>query len=165
MRKFEEPDKPVRKKTKVKRKRKPMSEEQKKAAVERLAKARAARGPSQNSSVHESIRNLPDDHWRSPKKVKAWIKVWQEKVKGMKGAQNSKDRDIRREYQIAEVYLKNMKSYLSNGIWSDLRYGEEREHEVKFVVVAPAYNADGTMKRTKGYFYSDVGFWGEQDDE
>ena len=38
----------------IKRKRK-MTEEQRAAAAERLAKARAARGPSKNLSVHESM--------------------------------------------------------------------------------------------------------------
>ena len=41
---------------KVKTKRKPMSEEQKKAAIERLAKAREARGADGSKSVHEDIR-------------------------------------------------------------------------------------------------------------
>ena len=160
--KYEEPGKPVREKTKVKRKRKPMTAEQKAAAGERLAKARAAKGPSKHVSVDITIRTLPEDHFLSPTKVKSWIKVWQDKLKSMKTYRDSKDRDQRRTHLIGETYLKNMKSYLGNGIWSDSHYGEDRENEIKFLVIAPAYHEDGTMKRTKGFFYRDVGFWNEE---
>jgi len=159
MRKHEEPVSGERKKTKVKRKRKPMTPEQKAAAAQRLAVARAARGPAKNVSLHESIRELPDDHYLSPKSVKEWIKVWQDRLKGMKQYKTSKDRTQRGEYITAETYLKNLKSYLQNGIWSDSRYGEDREHQTKFLVVAPAYDADGNVKRTKGFFYKDYGYW------
>lgn len=165
LRKYEEPDKkPQRKKPKVKRKRKPMSEEQKKAAAERLKKAREAKSGTKNASLHESIRDLPDDHFLSPKKVKEWIKVWQTKVTDLRQHAQGKDRNLRMEYQIADNYVNNMKRYLQTGVWGDLRYGEDREHEVKFLVVAPAYYEDGTMKRTKGFFYRDAGFWGVEDE-
>ena len=69
---------------KVKRKRKPMSEEQKKAAVERLAKARAAKGADGSKSVHHSIRDLPEDHFLHWNKVKEWLKSNQEELKSMR---------------------------------------------------------------------------------
>ena len=57
---------------KVRKKRKPMTEEQKAAAAERLAKARekkAAGDPNYGQSgIHESLRNLPDDYPLHPKK-------------------------------------------------------------------------------------------------
>ena len=40
---------------KTKKKRKPMTEEQKVAAAERLEKARAARKPAKNDSIHYSV--------------------------------------------------------------------------------------------------------------
>ena len=61
--------------TKIRKKRKPMTEEQKAAAAERLAKARENRAPAQNLYVHESVRELPDDHALSLKKVRGWIKT------------------------------------------------------------------------------------------
>ena len=68
------------KKKRVRKKRKPMSEEQKQAASERLAKAREARAAKNpdygKSGIHESLRNLPDDAPISPKKVKQWIKIY-----------------------------------------------------------------------------------------
>ena len=58
----------------AKRKRKPMSEEQRAAAVERLAKAREARGHDGSSSVHPDLLEMDEDspiHW---KKVRQWVK-------------------------------------------------------------------------------------------
>ena len=60
---------------KVRKKRKPMTEEQRKAAAERLAVARAKKAPSQNTSIHPSVLALPDDHYLSYKNVKGWIKT------------------------------------------------------------------------------------------
>lgn len=163
MNKWEEPPKKIERK-KVKRKRQ-MSDEQKAAATERLKKARESRGPSLNLSLPENIRNLEPDHYLHPNKVKAWLKVWKEKQVGMKYWKDSKDRSQREEYQIAETYIKNMQNYLNTGIWSDFRYGENREHKIVWRVVAPAYYENGEMKRTKGYFYNDIGFYGEEIDE
>ena len=44
------------------RKKRQMTDEQKAAMVDRLAKARAARGPAKNLSIAESIRDLPLEH-------------------------------------------------------------------------------------------------------
>ena len=64
---------------KTRKKRKPMTEEQKVAAAERLAKARevrAAKNPDYGQSgIHPSLRDLSDDSPISPKKVKQWIKT------------------------------------------------------------------------------------------
>ena len=82
--------------------RKPMTEEQRVAAAERLAKARekkAAADPNYGkTNIHESLRNLPDDHQLHPKRVKEWIKTQKDlasaerkNVKaGMKGAEARK---------------------------------------------------------------------------
>jgi hypothetical protein len=62
--------------TKIKkvRKKRKMTEEQKAAAVARLAKARENRGPSQNKLIAEEVRNLPDENPLSLKNVRSWIK-------------------------------------------------------------------------------------------
>ena len=60
---------------KIRKRRKPMTKEQRAAAAERLAKARAAKGASKNLSINENIRNLEDDHPISPAKVKKWLKT------------------------------------------------------------------------------------------
>ena len=53
----------------IKKKRKPMTEEQKIAACERLAKARAARPPAKKSSIHHSVVAKPDEDMLSVKNV------------------------------------------------------------------------------------------------
>ena len=85
-------------KKKVRKKRKPMTEEQKQAAAARLEKVRqkrAAKNPDYGmSGIHESLRNLPEDHHAHPKKVKQWIKTQKDLAsserrsvkQGMKGA-------------------------------------------------------------------------------
>ena len=55
-------------KSKRPKKRKPMTEEQKKAAAERLAKAREAKGPIQYKNVSPDVIALPDDHFFHIKK-------------------------------------------------------------------------------------------------
>ena len=59
----------------TKRKRKPMTPEQKAAAAERLVKARAAKAPAKNESIHPSVLSLDDDNTFSVKNVKSWIKT------------------------------------------------------------------------------------------
>ena len=49
----------------IKKKRKPMTPEQKAAAAERLAKAREAKGPIQYKNVSPDVIALPDDHFLS----------------------------------------------------------------------------------------------------
>ena len=59
-----------------------MTEEQRAAASERLAKAREARAAKNpdygKTNIHESLRDLPDDYPITPKKVKQWIKTQKE---------------------------------------------------------------------------------------
>ena len=59
---------------KVRKKRKPMTPEQRLAAAERLEKARAAKAPAKKQSIHQNVISLPDDHPLSAQKVKNWIK-------------------------------------------------------------------------------------------
>ena len=70
------------KRKKVRKPRKPMTEEQKQAASARLEKAREARAAKNpdygQSNIHESLRNLPEDHRAHPKKVRKWIKTQKE---------------------------------------------------------------------------------------
>ena len=49
------------------KKRKPMTEEQRQAAAERLAKAREAKGPAQYKNIHPDVVALPDEHYLSLK--------------------------------------------------------------------------------------------------
>ena len=62
------------------KKRKPMTEEQKKAACERLAKARAAKPPAKKSSIHPTVLAKGDEHFLSAKNVQSWIKSQKEQL-------------------------------------------------------------------------------------
>ena len=89
-------------------KRKRMTEEQRLAAVERLAKAREARGHDGSKSVHENLRNMDEDspiHW---KKVKVWIKEIGEELRSMRHKRDSKSRKERTEFVDLEVYHSNL---------------------------------------------------------
>ena len=127
------------KKKKVRKKRKPMTEEQKQAAAERLEKARAARAAKNpnygQSSIHESLRDLPDDAPINPKKVKKWIKTQKEiaaserrnAVKNVKGA-------IAKEHA-ARGYINNMNHYIQHGDWVSDFYGEYEQHKITWVTI------------------------------
>lgn len=139
------------------KKKRVLTPQQKEELTQRLERARAAKGPAKNISVHESIRDLPDDHDLAPKKVRKWIKDQQMKLRSIKTLKTSKDRKERTSYFIEEAYLHNMQAYIRGGIWFDHRAGADRELKVKHKCVAMAYNKDGTVKRSLGVYYPDLG--------
>lgn len=145
-------------KVKKTRKKREMTKEQKDALVERMAKAREARGPAKNLSVDESIRDLPADDPFHPDKVKEWIKEQKEYLKSLgRNAKDDKDKNIRYQYWDTEAYIFNLQRYLSDGVYRDFRYGKNKESNVKQVCIKMAYYPDGTPKRTIGVFYQDLG--------
>ena len=145
---------------KKRKKRKPMTEKQRQAAAERLEKARevrAAKNPDYGKSgLHESIRDLLDDHPISPKKVKKWVKTQKELASmerknekgGIKGAT---DRKLSHE-----AYVRNMQRYLRDGDWVDYFYGEHQEYIIRSRCVSLAYDKDGNPKRNVGTYYPDI---------
>ena len=140
----------------INRKRK-MSDKQRAAAAERLAKARAAKQPAKNMTLDESIRDLPDDHALAPKKVKEWIKEQKTKVSSMRSMKDSKDGKDRGAYFVEEGYLHNLQNYLRTGTYADSRFGANREKLIKLKCVKLAYDKNGMVKRTVGVFYPDIG--------
>ena len=156
----------VEPKKKVRKRRKPMTEEQRRAASERLEKARAARAAKNpdygQSGIHESLRDLADDHPAHPKKVKQWIKTQKELAaserksvkQGVKGAYSKQC--------IHEAYVRNLVKYLRDGDYVDMFYGEYMEHQVKRKCVAMAYESDGTPKRDVEVWYPDIGTYTQE---
>lgn len=144
---------------KPRKKRAPLSAEQKAVLVERMAKAREARGPAKNLSIDESIRDLPADNPLSPSKIKDYIKSQKELMQGLKSskAKDSKDAGLRGQYWDTDTYLFNLQRYLNDGVYRDHRYGAEKQNKIKMRSVAMAYYPDGTPKRTVGVFYNDIG--------
>ena len=156
----------VEPKKKVRKRRKPMTEEQRRAASERLEKARAARAAKNpdygQSGIHPTLRNLADDHPAHPKKVRQWIKTQKELAaserksvkQGVKGAYSKQC--------IHEAYVRNLVKYLRDGDYVDMFYGEYMEHQVKRKCVAMAYELDGTPKRDVGVWYPDIGTYTQE---
>ena len=138
------------KKKKVRKKRKPMTEEQKQAAAERLEKARAARAAKNpnygQSGVHESLRDLPDDAPINPKKVKRWIKTQRELAAAERRNEKSGIKGATDRRSSHEAYVRNMQKYLRDGDWVDLFYGEHQEKKIGYICRGQAYYWDGPKK-------------------
>ena len=150
---------------KVRKKRKPMTDEQKAAAAERLAKARekkAAADPNYGQSgVAECLRNLPEDYPLHPKKVKVWIKTQKDLASSERRQKRLGNKSANPD--IHESYVRNMKTYLRSGDWIDMFYGEHQEKRVRYRCVALAYDKDGNPKRNVGTFYPDIGMMWTQE--
>ena len=123
---------------KPRRKRKPMTEEQRAAAAERLAQARLARGITGTKNVHPDVLALPDDHPLAYAKVKEWLKYNQDLLKSIKSQKDSTDSKQRMEYQVTENYVKNLKVYIRDNVWLDHRYGKLMENQMEWLTVVPA---------------------------
>jgi len=145
--------------------RKPMTDEQKAAASERLAKAREARAAKNpdygKSGIAECLRNLPDDHQLSPKRVKEWIRVQKDYAKFERAAVRQKIKGADAKLAMHDAYIRNMLSYLRTGDWIDMFYGEQMQNRVRNRCVALAYYwygpRKGEPKRDVGTFYPDLG--------
>jgi len=140
------------------RKKRIMTEEQKQAARDRLAKARANRGPSTNKLIAETVRNLPDEDKLSLKNVRPWLKENKELLASMRSFKDSKDSKERLSYLRVETYVSNIESYLRHGVWVDLFYGSQQQNKIKQRVMlnGMAYYANGKPKRTVGVWYEDL---------
>ena len=138
------------KKKKVRKKRKPMTEEQKQAAAERLEKARAARAAKNpnygQSGIHESLRDLPDDAPINPKKVKQWIKTQKELASMERRNEKVKVKGATDRRMSHEAYVRNMQRYLRDGDWIDLFYGEHQEKKIGYICRVKAYYWTGPKK-------------------
>ena len=143
---------------KIRKKRK-LTDEQKAVLVERITKAREAKKPAAQLSIHETVRNLPDDDIFSAKNIRAWIKNAKDKLAGMRSWRNSKEKGEMAAYLAQQGYVHNLQAYLRDGVYRDLYYGEERQFKTKFKCVVMAYNKDGTPKRSVGVMYPDIGVY------
>ena len=116
--------------------RKTLTTEQREVATQNLVKARAAKPASKNLSIHEEVRNLPDEHPISLKKVREWIKLTKEERSSL-GAQLRKkyNKNMNNRFNILDVYVRNMEAYLKNGVWLDLFYGSKQEYKIKYVSI------------------------------
>ena len=126
---------------KFKKPRKPMSEKNRIQAAERLRVAREKRlkeNPPKYTSIHPSVRELPDDHMLSRVNVTKWIKT----QKGLLGAARSAMRNNVKgaiaEYHSIQGYIRHCEWYLKNGDWIDNYYGEYQQSKIKWRTVVPS---------------------------
>ena len=159
---------------KIRKPRKPITEEQKKVASERLAKARATRLANNpdygNAGVHNSVRELNDEHTLHPEKVKLWIKTQKDLAKSERTSVRQNIKGAAARLATHEGYVRNMQNYLRTGDWIDDFYGEYQQSKVKKRCVALAYYwygpKKGQPKRTVGVLYPDLGYvWTEEMDD
>ena len=146
---------------KKRKKRKPMTEDQRQASAKRLEKARAARAkknPNYGKSViHPTLQNLPEDHPTHPDKVKKWIKTQKELAATERAAVRQKVKGAIAKLASLEGYVRSMNKYLRDGDWTDMFYGEYQEKRVTYRCVAMAYDKDGNPKREVNTYYPDIG--------
>ena len=130
--------------------RKRMSEEQRVAAAARLEKAREkrkAKDPDYGmSSIHESLRNLPNDHPLHPNKVKQWIKSQKDLASSARSSIRQKVKGAEAQLGVHEGYVRNMQRYLRDGDWIDMFYGEHQQYKIKYRCTSQAYYWDGPNK-------------------
>ena len=122
---------------KPRKRRKPMTPEQKAAATERLAKARAAKGPAKNTSLHHSLIGLPEEHMLHPDKVKKWIKTQKELASIARSDSRRKIKGAEERLANHEGYIRQCNTYLRNGDWCDNFYGEHQEKRIKWKTIVP----------------------------
>ena len=107
--------------------RRRLTAEQKQAAADRLAAARAKKGEPKYSQYDQGVVNLPDDHKLSFKKVRQWIKANKDKLPMLKKNVRLKEKGSIAKLAITQGYISNMETYLRTGLWLDLFFGEDQE--------------------------------------
>lgn len=144
---------------KSRKRRKPMSAEQKEAAAERLRLAREKRAkenPPEYKSIHPDVLAKGDEHPWSHTNVKKWIKTQKELLTIARS-------DVRRKVKGAEAqvsnisgYIRNLELYLRSGTYVDMFWGEHQQNKCRTICLVMAYHPDGTPKRQVGTWYPDI---------
>ena len=144
---------------KPRKKRKPMTEEQRAAAAERLAKAREARMEKQGGpkNVHPDVLALPDDDALSVKNVRSWIKTQKELLSAARRDERANVKGATAKVAQHEGYIRSLERYIRDGVYTDMFWGEHQQNRMKQVCLYPAYDKDGNIKRSAGVYYTDLG--------
>lgn len=119
------------------KKRKPMTPEQKVAAAERLAKARAAKPPTKNSSIHPTVLAKGDEHFLSAKNVQSWIKNQKEQLTEYRASARRDVKGAIAQVANCEGYIRHLQYYLRHGDYCDDRYGAFQEKRIKWQTIVP----------------------------
>jgi glycerol-3-phosphate cytidylyltransferase-like family protein len=154
---------------KVRKKRKPMTEEQRAQAGERLKLAREKRqkdNPPTYAGISPKVIALDDDETFSLKNVREWIKTQKEYLTEFNRGAKAGEKGAIAKAASCTGYIRHMEAYLRSGDWIDDRYGANADNVTQWTCTTLAYDSDGVPKRSKGVFYPDLGYrWGFDPDE
>ena len=115
--------------------------------LEKAREKRAEKNPDYGmSGIHESLRNLPEDHRVHPKKVKQWIKTQKELANSERRAVKQGVKGAYAKQSNHEGYIRNLVKYLRDGDYVDNFYGEYQEHKVGRRCIAQGYYWYGPKK-------------------
>lgn len=156
-------------KKKYRKLRKPMSEEQRLAAAERLKKAREKRmkeNPPKYKNVHHSILDRGELDPLNFINVKDWIAINKLKLRDAKSDDRKGVKGAAILVSTINGYISILENFLKTGDWYGMYSGENEDQQVTTYCVAQAYYPDGTPKRSVGTFYPDLGErWTREMDE
>ncbi len=132
---------------KLYRKKRVLTEEQKEANRQRLAKAReirrAKRGDVAPKGVHPDVLAKPDEDPMSLKTVREWIKYNKSQLPELKRQVRLNQKGSIAKLASVEGYIRHMESYIRYGVWIDMFYGPDQNKRVREVVLVPAGPVDG----------------------
>lgn len=149
MQKLLDAEKPVRKK--FRKARKPMTPEQKAAAAERLAAARAKKnaGKAPSKRYHPVVYD-EKLQFRPLDVILGWLQTAKEQAsnykRDMKGKTNKELSHANDRYLFWYGYYNDINWYLKHGDWISNTWGDDQQMKTKWKVVVPAYYPDGTRK-------------------
>lgn len=153
---------------KPRKRRKPMTAEQKAAAADRLAKARAAKQKTTGApkNVHPSVLEKTEADILCLKNVREWIKHNKELLSEERKAVRGGVKGAEARAGVIEGYIRNMEHYIRTGDWVDRFYGKEQGQRIRYKCIAMGYHFEGPMKgmpkREVGVLYKDVGVWTQE---
>ena len=137
--------------------------------VEKARAARVAKNPNYgNSLVFMRVCVISsDEHPLHPNKVKVWIKTQTELASSERAQVKQKTKGALARQLIHEGYVRNLKTYLRNGDYLDIFYGEHQEKKIRSRCYALSYHWEGPNigkpQRSVGTFYPDLGMVWESD--
>ena len=121
--------------------RRRMSAEARKAAGERLAKAREERmkkNPPKLTHIHPDVLAKGDAHPLCYKNVKAWLVYNKAMLPGLKKNVRANAKGALAQLLNIEGYIRNLNTYLRTGVYLDLFYGADQEKKIQYRTMVPA---------------------------
>jgi predicted Zn-dependent protease len=152
----------------IRKKRKPMTPEQRAAAGERLRKAREKRmkeNPPQYKNIHPLVMERGEDDPFYFRKIQSWIKTQKEELSIARKDLRQKVKGAETRVASHQTYIRNLENYLRSGSYVDMRYGPHQEHAIRYRCAVPAYDKDGNQKYSYGVFYESLGYTYGKEDE